>query len=75
MYTARQVFRVICKGKQKNEILVEEDMLSQGTGFAVVFLKMGDVLACLYADKIAPVKRREKLVIQETTKMDKGQFL
>lgn len=51
-------------------------MQSQGTGFAVVFLKMGDVLACLYADKIAPLKRREKLVIQETTtKMDKGQFL
>lgn len=65
---AREVFQVICKGKQKNGFA--EGMQSHGTSFiVVVFLKMGDVLAYLYADVIAPIKRKGKLVLQE--KMEK----
>lgn len=44
---ARQRFHVTCQGKWENGILAQENVQGQGTGF-VVFLKMGDVLACLY---------------------------
>lgn len=47
-------------------------MQGQGTGFIVVFLNMRDALACLYADGIAPVQRRGKLMMQEKMR-EKGQ--
>ena len=64
---AREVFQVICKGKHKNGF--PQGMQSHGTSFIiVVFLKMGDVLAYLYAYAIAPIKRKGKLVMQEKMK-------
>ena len=70
---ARQAFQAICKGKPRNGFLAGEGVQSQGTGFVVVvFLKMGDILACLYADGIVPIKRRGKLVMQEKMRK-KGQ--
>lgn len=70
---ARQALQAICKGKPRNGFLAGEGVQSQGTGFVVVvFLKMGDILVCLYADGIVPIKRRGKLVMQEKMRK-KGQ--
>lgn len=64
---AREVFQVICKGKQKKGFT--GGMQSHGTSFiVVVFLKMGNVLAYLYAYVIGPIKRKGKLVMQEKMK-------